>query len=234
MTKLQALLDESAPTGSPHHFALPLLEITEGPQRQLISQTPAILLYLSQQTPHLSNSQTEAKSATATATASTTTHIHTHQVLLTVLDLSNEVHDTHHPIGAGLYYEDQKPEAARRARDLREERLPKFLTYFDQLLTNLEGRVAIKGQTTVADLALWQVLEGLNFAFPKWSKRAREAGQYAKVWEFQRSVGEEDRIKAYVESGRRKPFSDGLFRHYPELDAAEGEGEGETKKRRVE
>src|SRR5687767_12890133 len=38
-----------------------------------------------------------------------------HQLQLTLADLVGEVHDTHHPIAVDEYYEDQKPEARRRA-----------------------------------------------------------------------------------------------------------------------
>lgn len=179
---------------------------------QFLSQTPSILLYLSHVLPLL-----KPPSGSSDVGLS---YVHMHQVLLTVLDLSNEIHDTHHPIGSGLYYEDQKDEAKRRAEDLRNVRLPKFLGYFDELAAaNKSHRIAIEGQTTVADLALWQVLEGLDFAFPKWMKSAREGKRYGNLWKFQESIAAEPTIKAYVKSGRRKPFSDGLFRHYEELDA---------------
>ena len=50
-----------------------------------------------------------------------------HQLQLTLADLVGEIHDTHHPLGAGLYYEDQKPEARARARGFLKDRVPKFL-----------------------------------------------------------------------------------------------------------
>src|SRR5205085_11594340 len=40
-----------------------------------------------------------------------------HQLQLTIADLVVEAHDTHHPVGSGLYYEEQKPESKRRAKD---------------------------------------------------------------------------------------------------------------------
>jgi glutathione S-transferase len=65
-----------------------------------------------------------------------------HQLQLTIADWVGEVHDTHHPISGGLYYEEQKQEAKRRAADFRDNRLPKFLDYFEQILKrNAKGRI---------------------------------------------------------------------------------------------
>src|ERR671919_2783801 len=50
-----------------------------------------------------------------------------HQLQLTVADWVAEAHDTHHPIGGGLYYEDQKKEAKRRTADFTADRMPKYL-----------------------------------------------------------------------------------------------------------
>src|SRR5262245_7807774 len=36
-----------------------------------------------------------------------------HQLQLSVTDFVKEIHDTHHPVGAAFYYEDQKAEAKR-------------------------------------------------------------------------------------------------------------------------
>src|SRR5581483_9863198 len=80
-----------------------------------------------------------------------------HQQQLTISDWLVEVHDTHHPIGSGLYYEDQKPESLRRAQDFRDERLPKFMNYFERLE---------RGKTiTYVELSLFQMIEGLRYAF---------------------------------------------------------------------
>ena len=57
-----------------------------------------------------------------------------HQLQLTIADWVGEVHDTHHPISGGLYYEDQKREAKQRAADFKDNRLPKFLDYFEGIL----------------------------------------------------------------------------------------------------
>ena len=58
----------------------------------------------------------------------------THQLQLTLADLVVEAHDTHHPLGVTLYYEDQKPEATRRAAEFRGHRLPKYLGYFERVI----------------------------------------------------------------------------------------------------
>jgi glutathione S-transferase len=118
-----------------------------------------------------------------------------------------EVHDTHHPIGSGLYYEDQKPESLRRAQDFRAQRLPKFLNYFERLERP-------KGFTYL-DLSLFQVVEGLRYAFPETMKRLR----YPKLAALHDKVAARPRVAAYLASDRRIPFNQqGLFRHYAELD----------------
>ena len=93
----------------------------------------------------------------------------THQIQLTISDFVAEAHDSHHPVGVGLYYEDQKEEARRRAEEFRESRIPKFLTWFETILArNPEGPAHLVGnRPTYADLSLFQVVEGLSYAFPK-------------------------------------------------------------------
>lgn len=141
----------------------------------------------------------------------------THQLQLTIADLVKDVHDGHHPIAGSLYYEDQKPEAAKRTRALREERLPKYLGYFSQVLT--DGRSGwLTGRTlSYADLSLFQIVAGLRYAFPRRMKRF-ESG-YKALTTLHDRVASRPRITAYLSSRRRLPFStDGIFRHYPELD----------------
>ena len=141
-----------------------------------------------------------------------------HQLQLTVTDLVKEVHDTHHPVGAGLYYEDQKKEAKRYAEGFLGERVPKYLGYFETVLKRSGGPWLMGRRCTYIDLSMFQLIEGLRYAFPKGMKRIEK-----KVPGL---VGVHDRvarrpgIKAYVASERRIPFNeDGIFRHYPELDA---------------
>jgi glutathione S-transferase len=133
-----------------------------------------------------------------------------HQQQLTISDWLVEVHDTHHPIGSGLYYEDQKPESRRRAEDFRTSRLPKFMGYFERL----ERARSI----TYVDLSLFQMVEGLRYAFPA-TMRSIER-KYPKLLALHERVAERPRLAAYLASKRRIPFNrQGIFRHYSELDA---------------
>jgi glutathione S-transferase len=126
------------------------------------------------------------------------------QLQLTISDFLVEVHDTHHPVGSGLYYEDQKAESLRRAKDFRENRLPKFLKYFEQ---------QPDGKFSYVNLSLFQVIEGLRYAFPATMQKMR----YPKLAKNHAQV--EQRLSGYLASPRRIPFNQqGIFRHYPELD----------------
>jgi glutathione S-transferase len=141
-----------------------------------------------------------------------TSRVHAHQLMLTVADLVAEVHDTHHPVASSLYYEDQKEEAVRSARIFLRERLPKYLGYFERLL----GPNRELG--SYVDLALFQLIAGLRYAFPRAMQRI-QASLPGLVSLFDR-VATRSRIAAYLASPRRIPFNEkGLFRHYPELDA---------------
>jgi glutathione S-transferase len=142
------------------------------------------------------------------------------QLQLTIADLVAEAHDTHHPIGASLYYEDQKPEAARRSADFRERRIGKYLDYFERVLAaNPAGAAHLVGAgLTYADLSLFQVIEGLRYAFPK-AMAARERG-WPRAIALHGAVAALPKIAAYLASPRRIAFNEnGVFRRYPELDA---------------
>lgn len=130
-----------------------------------------------------------------------------HQQQLTIGDWLVEVHDTHHPIGSGLYYEDQKAESLRRAHDFRANRLLKFLAYFERL-ERPRG-------FTYLDLSLFQMVEGLRYAFPNTMKRLK----YPRLAALHDKVAGRPRLAAYLASERRIAFNQqGIFRHYPELD----------------
>jgi glutathione S-transferase len=62
-----------------------------------------------------------------------------HQLQLTITDFVLEVHDTHHPLGPSLYYEDQKGPAKKRTDEFWKERVPKYLGYFARLLDKNRG-----------------------------------------------------------------------------------------------
>lgn len=181
-----------------------------------ISQTPNILLYLGSRL-NLNGPSADKNSV-----------YYVNQLALTALDgLSNEAHDTHHPVSTSAYYEEQKAEAKRKATDYTANRLPKFLGYFERVLRGGAGaevggggaRWLYGGGLTYADLVLWQCLDGLLFAFPVAMRRMRESGKYAEVFELYERVKARENIAAYLNSGRRQKYAMGIYRHYPELDA---------------
>jgi glutathione S-transferase len=143
----------------------------------------------------------------------------THELQLTVADLVSEVHDTHHPVASGLYYQDQKAEARRRASDFVENRLPKFLGYFEGVLArNARGNGFLVGaKLTYVDLSMFQIIAGLTYAFPR--AMAKSPRRHRRLFALHAQVQERPRIAAYLASPRRIPFNnEGIFRHYAELD----------------
>jgi glutathione S-transferase len=118
------------------------------------------------------------------------------------------------------YYEEQKEEALKKAQDVRESRIPKFYSYFQRVLKHNsagQGKYLVGDQLTYADLAVWQVLDGIKFAFPK-EIAAREKEFPELLDGFYKNIKEEKGLKEYLSSGRRLPYSMGIFRHYPEMD----------------
>lgn len=178
--------------------------------KQVISQTAAILLYLG---PRLG---LVGKGAPA--------QLWTHQIQLTIADVLQEAHDTHHPISPALYYEEQRIEADRRARMFCGARMIKYLAWFDSVLSR-NGRNArarqlhlAGAQLSYADLSLFQLVEGLRHAFPKATRRALRTAPL--VERLHGEIAQLPRVAAYLASERRIPFNqDGLFRQYPELDS---------------
>jgi glutathione S-transferase len=141
------------------------------------------------------------------------------QLQLTVADLIAEAHDVHHPIGSGLYYEEQKGPARRRAKDFLRNRVPKFFGYFERVIgRNRAGGPGMAGrQLSYADLSLAQVIAGIEFAFPRAMDRQRS--QYPKLAALREHVFSRPRIRRYIASRRRLDFNNSdLFRHYRELD----------------
>ncbi|SDD43507.1 glutathione S-transferase [Paraburkholderia lycopersici] len=140
---------------------------------------------------------------------------------LTIADLVTEAHDTHHPIAGSLYYEDQKDAAKARAGDFIAHRIPKFMSYFERVLAhNPDGPRHMVGKAlTYVDLSIFQIVEGLRYAFPKATKHFAE--HYPHVVALRDAVAKRPNIAAYLASERRLPFNEtGIFRHYPELDKA--------------
>jgi glutathione S-transferase len=141
----------------------------------------------------------------------------TAQLQLTIADLVAEAHDTHHPVDLGAYYRDQKPEAARKAESFRTARIPKYLAYFERIAAANPAGWLVGAERTYADLSMFQVMEGLRYAFP--SHMAREQAAWPSLLALRDRVAALPRIRAYLESERRIPFNeDGVFRHYAELD----------------
>ncbi|MBX5219610.1 MULTISPECIES: glutathione S-transferase [unclassified Rhizobium] len=139
---------------------------------------------------------------------------------LTITDFVAEAHDTHHPIDLSLYYEDQKQEAKTRSAAFTRDRIPKFLGYFERVLKrNPEGADHMIGNAlTYVDLSVFQVIEGLTYAFPK--AMAKRNAEYPALLALHDAVAKRPNIARYLASPRRLAFNeDGIFRHYPELDA---------------
>ena len=140
-----------------------------------------------------------------------------HQLQLTVTDLVLEVHDTHHPLGPSLYYEDQRGPAKDAARNSRNERVPKYLGYFERLLKGAAAPGSPAARLTYVDLSLFQIVEGLRYAFPKRMKAFER--KIPGLVDLHDRVAARPNIKAYLASDRRIAFNeDGIFRHYKELD----------------
>ena len=140
-----------------------------------------------------------------------------HQHELTVSDLIVEAHDTHHPLGGGLYYEDQKKESKARSKNFVKDRIPKYLGYFEDALAANDGKHLVGKRTTYVDLSMFQIIAGLTYAFPKAMKRT--APKIPKLSRLHERITMEPKLANYFSSVRRAPFNeDGIFRHYPELD----------------
>jgi glutathione S-transferase len=197
--RMLSLLDNESLDCPP--FAPPFLKAGT----RIIGQTANILLFLG--------------ARHALAPKNDAGRLWTHQLQLTLADFLVEVHDTHHPIAANLYYEDQRREAKRRTADFLGSRLPKYLDYFERVLvSNRCGPAHLVGaRLTYADLSLFQVVAGMRYAFPK--AMARTARRYPQVMALRARVAARPRIAAYLASERRIPFNrEGIFRNYAELD----------------
>jgi glutathione S-transferase len=180
-------------------FAPPFLVV----RRRVIAQTANILLYLG--------------GRLDLAPKAEPGRLWAHQLQLTIADWVTEVHDTHHPIGSGLYYEEQKPEARRRAADYLAHRLPKYLDYFEGVLKQARGGYLLGRRLTYPDLSLFQMVTGHRYAFPR--NFGRLERRYPRVLAVHDRVAAHPRLQPYLASERRIPFNTmGVFRAYPELD----------------
>ncbi len=197
VTRMQRMM-EARTTAHPS-FAPPFLVDGE----VMVGQVAAILLYLG---PRL-----------GLVPEGETARLWAHQIELTVADFVAEVHDTHHPISGGLYYEDQKPEALRRAQAFREERAPKFFGWLERLLRGNKSPHLLGDALSYPDLSLFQLIAGMRFAFPRAAARLEKKLPHCVA--VHDAVEKLPRVAAYLASSRRIAFNnDGIFRHYPELD----------------
>jgi len=185
-------------------FAPPILRAG----RQYIAQTPNILLFLGQRL--------------RLAPADEAGRLWTHQLELTMLDFYLEIFHTHHPLGDGYAYEEQKLAAKRRTQDFLKVRLPKFLGYFERVLElNDHSPWMVGARASYADLSMAQIIAGLRYGFPVASRRALR--RRPRLLALHDAVFARPRIARYVASGRRLAFNnEDLFRHYPELDSRTG------------
>jgi glutathione S-transferase len=141
-----------------------------------------------------------------------------HQLQLTISDLVVEIHDTHHPVSGWLYFEEQRPAARRRSKDFWRYRVPKYLGYFERVLKSNGGKFIAGRRLSYVDLSLFQIIEGLRYAFPKHMKRFEK--KIPRLVALHDRVAKRPRIKAYLASKRRIPFSQwGIYRYFKELDA---------------
>ena len=197
---ISRLLEGNGPGLTP--FAPPILKIGE----VVIAQTANILAFLAPR--HQLIAADEVRRAEA------------NQLQLTIADAVAEAHETHHPISAALYYEDQKREARARAAHFVKERMPKFLGYFEDVLArNREGggQFLVGAAHSYVDLSTFQLVSGLEYAFP--NAFARLSPRIPGLLALRERVRARPRIAAYLASDRRLPFNQwGIFRHYPELD----------------
>lgn len=194
---MMAIMDDPAQARPP--FAPPFLRAGS----LLIAQTANILHYLG---PNLGLApRTEPE------------RLWLHQLQLTIADFVTEIHDVHHPVGAGRYYEEQKAESARRAEEFRDARMGKFLGWFERVLGSNPGPWLRGRRVSYVDLSLFQIVAGMRYAFP----RAMDAmgPRIPRLAELHDRVADRPRIATYLASPRRVPFNEeGIFRHYPELD----------------
>jgi glutathione S-transferase len=179
--------------------------------RVIVAQTANILMYLAPKLGLVPTSEAN--------------RVWANQLQLGITDFVLEAHDTHHPISNALYYEDQKPESKKRSELFIKNRIPKYLGWYERVLERntastkgKRGGWLIGAKLSYPDLSVFQMVEGLRYAFPDAMKKAEKDSP--RVVELRDKVAERPNIKAYLASPRRIPFNEkGIFRKYPELDS---------------
>jgi glutathione S-transferase len=197
-----AILEVLAARGVPRPpFAPPVLRAG----RMLIAQTANILLFLG--------------GRLRLAPADEAGRLWAHQLQLTLLDCYQEIFHTHHPLGDGYAYEEQRAAARRRTKDFLAVRLPKFLGYFERVLDlNRAHRPWMLGvRATYVDLSMAQIIAGLRYGFPRATQRALR--RRPRLCALHDAVFARPRIARYLASGRRHEFNnEDLFRGDPALE----------------
>ena len=85
------------------------------------------------------------------------------------------------------------------------------------MLEKSGGPFTLGAKFSYVDLSLFQLVEGLRYAFPQAMKRIER--KVPGVVGVRDRVAARPRIKKYLASPRRIAFNElGIFRHYPELD----------------
>jgi len=219
---LMRRISDPESVGIPPNLWPPALELPNG---KWLSQTGVIVDYLS---PKLGLAGYAKDDADLDDEEKDFRRAKNAQLLFTVLDMSVEVHNVHHPVSVNFYYEDQKAEAARSAEQFRASRLPKFFKHFETVLetnpANKDGKgpFLLSNLTTSADLGLFYNMTGLLYAFPRRMKSFQESGKYDLVFKLYDRIQNIPKIAEYMKSSRRQQFGTfGVFRHYPELDNEE-------------
>lgn len=196
---MAAMMRMMEQNGGTPPFAPPFLKAG----KRVIGQTANILFYLG--------------SRHGLAPKAEAARLWVHQLQLTVTDFVLEIHDTHHPLGPSLYYEEQRSPAKQRTGEFWRERVPKYLGYFEGLLENNGGFYLAGRRVSYVDLSLFQIVAGLRYAFPRRMKAFER--QIPGLRDLHDRVASRPNIKAYLSSDRRIAFNeDGIFRHYRELD----------------
>jgi len=96
--------------------------------------------------------------------------------------------------------------------------VPKYLGYFEGLLKDNGGSYVTGRRITYVDLSLFQIVEGLRYAFPKRMKRFER--RVPGIVALHDRVAKSPRIAAYLASDRRIAFSQwGIYRYFKDLDA---------------
>jgi glutathione S-transferase len=194
-----AAMSEMMEAGDTPPFAPPFLKAG----KLLIGQTAAILFYLG--------------GRLGLAPKTEAGQLWVHQLQLTITDFVVEIHDTHHPLGPTLYYEDQRAPAKKRTAEFWNERVPKFLGYYEDILNDSGGSFITGRRLTYVDLSLFQIVDGLRYAFPQ--RMTAFERRIPGLVDLHDRVAARPNIKAYLESERRIAFNeDGIFRHYKALD----------------